>query len=92
MRLTLLSSEADLVPLVAVVSCSLIWPSTPRTWASRARACASLAASFSLSDGTPVTVPRCCWLPPSPAFHQLMLQRTLGLGIGTELIKTDHLQ
>ena len=57
MRLTLLSSEADLVPLVAVVSCSLICPSTPRTWASRARACASLAASLSLSERSPVTVP-----------------------------------
>ena len=55
--LTLLSREADRVPLVAVVSCSLICPSTPRTCASSASACASLAASVSLFLGVPVTVP-----------------------------------
>ena len=45
------------MPLVATVSCSLICPSTPLTWVSSARACASLAASLSLFLGSPVTVP-----------------------------------
>ena len=43
--------------LVATASCCLIWPSTPLTWVSSAKACASLAASPSLLLGKPVTVP-----------------------------------